>query len=62
MKTRTKVRNYLGAVAAMIVALDCVQYADGDLAQSTVGPHSIWLWYIPAISWASIAIGQFMRD
>ena len=48
--------RFTGAVACVIVALDCAQKASGNEAQQIFSSESVWVWWLFAVWWGFAAI------
>lgn len=53
--------NFIGTIACLLAAWDCGEKALGMTAQTLFSSGDLWLWWIPAVAWIVVSIGQFTR-
>lgn len=48
--------NFGGMLACFLVAMECLERAVGASPQLLFQGHAIWLWWLPTVFWAVLAI------
>lgn len=46
----------VGAIACVMAALDCANFATGTVSQHVFSDQMLWFWWVIALGWATNAV------